>query len=61
MERVYNYKILVITIITCAGADVINRYCDFDELCAFVGLHCKLIIIYGMGNVKFVHFVGTAT
>ena len=33
--------------------DVLQRYCDSDGLCAFVGLHCgNWIIMHGIENVK---------
>jgi len=35
------------------GIDVLKHYCDFNEVCAFVGLHCSnWIITHGMQNVK---------
>jgi len=63
-------KVLTIVLCNCALRDgepvrletrmslrVLKRYCYFNDVCSFVGLHCKsCVIMLGMENVNFFFF-----
>ena len=64
-------KVLTIVLCNCALRDgepvrletrmslrVLKRYCYFNDVCSFVGLHCKsCVIMLGMENVIFFFFL----